>query len=89
MENTNENTQLSTRERELSAQTRRDEARMKISTLGVKALLWFIALMVIGTILCVILAAAKIAVQTLLAVAGILAVLIAICIAIYLSLIHI
>lgn len=69
-----------------SLQVRKDEAKMKISTLGVKALLWFIALMVIGTIICIVLSVLKVAIQAIITVAAVLAVIVVIGVAVYYAL---
>lgn len=59
------------------------EAKKKMSGLWVKALVWFVLLMIIGGIVCIILGTLKVAIQAILTVAGILAVMIAVGVAAY------
>lgn len=64
-------------------QIRKEEAKSRMSGLGVKALLWFLALMIIGTIVCVILSVMKVAIQAIMTVATVLAVLVVVGVAAY------
>lgn len=66
-----------------SLQVRKDEAKMRMSSLGAKALLWFIVLMVTGTIVCIILSVLKVAVQAIITLSAVLAVIVVIGVAVY------